>query len=1062
NVMLYRYSGQEDFTIGSPVAGRQQAETEDMIGFFINTVALRSEIDGEISFNEFLQKVKNTTLEAYEHQDVPFEKIVDAVVKQRDMSRSPLFQVSFMLQNTPEVPELKLGDAILKVEEFSNNISKIDITFSLTETPDGIEGNVEYCTDLYTEETILRMTSHFKELLASILKAPDQKIGSLNMITEKEERQLLVEFNDNERKYPKEKTIVDIIEEYGIDIPDYIALDYENEKVTYIELNERANQFAHYLKDKGIKAETLVPICIDRSIEMIIAIFGILKAGAAYVPIDPEYPEDRMQFMLEDIDASLLVTSRKTFENGLILPHIKDLEIIEIDSEKDEISKHSNMKLQTEITPDNLAYVIYTSGSTGKPKGVMIEHKGVVNLSLSQEELLWLKPGMKTLQFASSGFDASCYDIFNTLLSKGSLVLCNKEDILSADKFQNLINEHGVELVTLPSSFQQTIKDSIEEMPSIKTIVSAGEALNIETAVTFRSNGIRIVNAYGPTETTVCASLTDDPIKEHNVVTIGKPNPNQQIYIVDKFMNVCPVGVPGEICVAGIQVARGYLNRPELSSEKFIQNPFNKGNSPKLYKTGDLGKWHSDGSIEYLGRIDDQIKLRGYRIELGEIENVLQQSEYVRQAVVMVKADEIGNRRLVGYIVPEGDFAIGKDEILNYIKKKLPEYMIPALWVEMESLPVTPSGKINRKALPEPEAGSVSAEYAAPRNETEKALSAIWKELLHAEQVGIHDNFFDLGGDSIITIQVQSRARRLGYELKPNDIFIHQTISSLSAALAERTETAVTGEQGILSGKCGLLPIQQWYFEGVTSDVSHFNQSVLLSIDKSVTQEVLDKAVNKLTVQHDALRFIYHINEENDNRWDQEYGFNTGKLFNIDLQNISKEDLGKEINDHSDKIQRSLDIEKGEIAKFVLFKTPESDDKNRILIVIHHLAVDGVSWRIILDDLEMLISGYVNNEEVDLGVKSSSYRQWYNALKEFSGSERLLSQSSYWENIVSDIEQISTDKDHSGEVKEKDMVMVSQKLDNIQTELLLHEVPRVYHTDINDILLCALAQTISE
>ena len=1062
NVMLYRYSGQEDFTVGSPVAGRQQAETEEMIGFFINTVALRSEIESDLPFRDFLQKVKSTTLEAYEHQDVPFEKIVDAVVKQRDMSRSPLFQVSFMLQNTPEVPELKLGDAILKVEEFSNNISKIDITFSLTETPDGIEGNVEYCTDLYTEETILRMTSHFKELLASILKAPDQKIGSLNMITEKEERQLLVEFNDNERKYPKEKTIVDIIEEYGIDIPDYIALEYENEKVTYIELNERANQFAHYLKDKGIKAETLVPICIDRSIEMIIAIFGILKAGAAYVPIDPEYPEDRMQFMLEDIDASLLVTSRKTFENGLILPHIKDLEIIEIDSEKDEISKHSNMKLQTEITPDNLAYVIYTSGSTGKPKGVMIEHKGVVNLSLSQEELLWLKPGMKTLQFASSGFDASCYDIFNTLLSKGSLVLCNKEDILSADKFQNLINEHGVELVTLPSSFQQTIRDSIGEMPSVKTIVSAGEALNIETAEKFRSNGIRIVNAYGPTETTVCASLTDDPIKEHNVVTIGKPNPNQQIYIVDKFMNVCPVGVPGEICVAGIQVARGYLNRPELSSEKFIQNPFNKGNSPKLYKTGDLGKWHSDGSIEYLGRIDDQIKLRGYRIELGEIENVLQQSEYVRQAVVMVKTDEIGNRRLVGYIVPEGDFAIGKDEILNYIKKKLPEYMIPALWVEMESLPVTPSGKINRKALPEPEAGSVSAEYAAPRNETEKALSAIWKELLHAEQVGIHDNFFDLGGDSIITIQVQSRARRLGYELKPNDIFIHQTISSLSAALAERTETAVTGEQGILSGKCGLLPIQQWYFEGVTSDVSHFNQSVLLSIDKSVTQEVLDKAVNKLTVQHDALRFIYHINEENDNRWDQEYGFNTGKLFNIDLQNISKEDLGKEINDHSDKIQRSLDIEKGEIAKFVLFKTPEGDDKNRILIVIHHLAVDGVSWRIILDDLEMLISGYVNNEEVDLGVKSSSYRQWYNALKEFSGSERLLSQSSYWENIVSDIEQISTDKDHSGEVKEKDMVMVSQKLDNIQTELLLHEVPRVYHTDINDILLCALAQTISE
>ena len=1060
NVLLYRYSGQEDFTVGSPVAGRQQAETEDMIGFFINTVAMRSEINGELPFRDFLHKVRSTTLEAYEHQDVPFEKIVDAVVKQRDMSRSPLFQVSFMLQNTPEVPELKLGDAILNVEEFSNNISKIDITFSLTETPEGIEGNVEYCTDLYTEETILRMTSHFKEILVSVLKSPDQKIGTLNMITEKESRQLLIEFNDNERNYPKEKTIADIIEEYGKQIPESTALEYENEKVSYIELNERSNQFAHYLKEKGVKTETFVPICIDRSIEMIIAIFGILKAGAAYVPIDPEYPEERMLFMLEDINANLLITSRKTFDNGLRLPELNSVEIIEIDSEKSEISKHSKENLQKDITPENLAYVIYTSGSTGKPKGVMIEHKGVVNLSLSQEELLWLKPGMKTLQFASSGFDASCYDIFNTLLSRGCLVLCNKEDILSADKFQYLINEYGIELATLPSSFQQTIRDMTAEMPSIKTIVSAGEALNIETAETFTSRGIRVVNAYGPTETTVCATLTDDPVREHNVVTIGKPNPNQQIYIVDKYMNICPVGVPGEICVAGIQVARGYLNRPELSSEKFVLNPFDKGNSPKLYRTGDLGKWLPDGNIEYMGRLDDQIKLRGYRIEPGEIENVLQKSEYVRQAVVMVKADEIGNKRLVGYIVPEGEY--NKGEILNYLKKKLPDYMIPALWVEMESLPVTPSGKIDRKALPEPEAGSVSAEYEAPRNETEKALSAIWKELLHADQVGIHDNFFDLGGDSIITIQVQSRARRLGYELKPNDIFIHQTISSLSAALSERTGTAITGEQGILSGKCGLLPIQQWYFEGVTSDLSHFNQSVLLSIDKSVTPEVLDKAVNKLTVQHDALRFIYHYNEDTENKWDQEYGFNTGKLIEIDLQSCKEEDLGKEINDQSDKIQRSLDIEKGEIAKFALFKTPESDIRNRILIVIHHLAVDGVSWRIILDDLELLITGLMKNEEAELGVKSSSYRQWYNALKEFSSSERLLSQSIYWENAVSDIEQIPTDKEYSGEVREKDMETFTLHLDKDQTELLLHEVPRVYHTDINDILLCALAQTLTE
>jgi non-ribosomal peptide synthase protein (TIGR01720 family) len=425
---------------------------------------------------------------------------------------------------------------------------------------------------------------------------------------------------------------------------------------------------------------------------------------------------------------------------------------------------------------------------------------------------------------------------------------------------------------------------------------------------------------------------------------------------------------------------------------------------------------------------------------------------------VLVKEDETGNKKLVGYVVGEDDF--NKEEIISYLKSKLPEYMVPALWVEMDSFPLTSNGKIDRKALPDPDASEMlSNEYEAPGNETEKILADIWKELLHVERVGIHDNFFELGGDSIITIQVLSRARRLGYELKPNEIFIHQTIANLSKVMKERSESAVTGEQGLLSGRSGMLPIQQWYFENAGEDISYYNQSVLLSIDKSISEETLTKSFEKIMSQHDALRFRYF---KEDDQWIQEYGDAKGELNTVDLMSVEKDSLGKLIKETADKFQQSLDIEKGELVKFVLIKTPESESHNRILMVIHHLAIDGVSWRIILDDLEILFTGLQNGTVPELGIKSSSYRQWFEALEEYSNSNRLLTQTGYWENAENAYEQLTTDKTYAGDVKAKDIETISMKLDAEKTELLLHEVPRVYHTEINDMLLCALALTICE
>ncbi|MEO7533118.1 MAG: amino acid adenylation domain-containing protein, partial [Ferruginibacter sp.] len=515
-----------------------------------------------------------------------------------------------------------------------------------------------------------------------------------------------------------------------------------------------------------------------------------------------------------------------------------------------------------------------------------------------------------------------------------------------------------------------------------------------------------------------------------------------------------PLGATGEIYIGGVQVARGYVNRPDLTAERFIKDPFSTVPGARMYKTGDLGRWLPDGNIEYLGRMDEQVKIRGFRIELGEIESVLLQSGLADKVVVLARQDKQGNKRLVGYVVAEGAFdAAG---IITYLQAKLPDYMVPAIWVELEALPLTSNGKIDRKALPEPDVtGQLAGQYVAPRNEAEKGLADIWEKLLGIEHVGINDNFFELGGDSILTIQVVSRARRLGYELQPRDIFIHQTIGKLSHAIAERAGSLVTGEQEVLTGLSGLLPIQQLYLETEHTDVNHFNQGVLLGINKTVTESQLAKAVEQLLSYHDALRFKYAHGE---NGWQQEYGSHEGGLITEDLSTAPKETLRGLIGEHSNKYQRSLDIKKGELIRVVWMQTPDTEKDNRLLIVIHHLAIDGVSWRILVEDLELLLAG---GADTDLGPKSSSYRQWYAALGAYGKTRRAQAQNSYWQQPVKHYTPLPSDKEYTGAIRVKDMAQYSLRLGSTQTQSLLQEVPKVYHTQINDILLAALARTLS-
>ncbi len=647
-ILLHRYSGQEDICVGTPTANRGSIELEPLIGFFVNTLALRSEVSAELSFEGFLQQVKATTLEAYEHQDVPFEKVVDAVVKERNLNRNPLFQVMFVLQNNPKASEIRLGDVKLSPQGFNHSTSAFDMQFFITETADGIHGTAEYNTDLYRHETVLRLIGHYKELLAAVVKEPGEKIGLLPMLGKSEKQQLLVEFNNTSVSYPKEKTVVDLFEEQVLNTPESVAIVFEQEQLTYRQLNERSNRLARYLISKGVKEEMLVPVCIERSLQMMVGILGILKAGGAYVPIDPEYPMERISYMLQDIGASLIVSSRAC---RVKLTGAKNAAIIELDSDWEVIEKQAGENVGAAIKGDHLIYVIYTSGSTGKPKGVMIEHRSVINLLQSIAEEVGFNGSSTMLSVTTYSFDICYLELYMPLINGGKLIIIPREVAMDGHGLADSIARyHPSHMQGTPATWQILLDGGWKNKEGIKILIG-GEAVSeaLKESLTKNSN---VWNVYGPTETTIWSTIKK--LEAGQKIVIGKPIANTSIYILNSRQNLVPVGVAGEICIAGDGLARGYLNRTELTKEKFVDDPFSEEADAKMYKTGDLGKWLPDGDIEFLGRIDDQVKIRGYRIELGEIENELQHSGLINQSVVLAKQGSEGIKSLISFYVPDG------------------------------------------------------------------------------------------------------------------------------------------------------------------------------------------------------------------------------------------------------------------------------------------------------------------------------------------------------------------------------------------------------------------------
>ena len=750
--LLYRYTGQDDIIVGCPIAGREHPDVQDQIGFYVNTLVLRDQIGKEDTFTAVLNKVRQTATEAYEHKPYPFDRLVNELSLERDVSRSPLFDVSVNLTNIdPE--EFRLGEVRVSAYDSGFSAAKVDLSYDFSEARDTLQFSIIYSSDLFREEKIRNMAGHFTELVRCVIADSEQPISRLNMLTGAERKRLIDEVNDTAADYPREKTLVELFEEQVQKTPALEALAFEGKRISYAELNRRSNQLAHYLACRGIRPEVMVGLYMERSIEMLVALWGILKAGGAYVPLDPSYPLERLANLLEDTQVPMIVTQEHLEEK---LPaHWSYLLCLE--TEWAEIARESEENPVNRATSGNPAYVIYTSGSTGKPKGVLVPHQGMANLSEAQKRLFDVRPGGRVLQFASLNFDASIFEITMALSAGATLCLGNRNDLLPGPPLMRFLNDQRITIATLPPTALAALPQA--ELPALQTLIVAGEACPAELVDRWAS-GRRFFNLYGPTESTIWATqvlyqgINQPP-------SIGKPIANTQIYLLDADLQLVPSGVPGEIFIGGVGLARGYLNRPDLTAERFVPDSMSKVPGGRLYRTGDIAQFLPDGGLEFLGRSDAQVKVRGFRIELGEIEAVLSQHPGLGEVAVLAREDHPGEKRLVAYVVPARDQSPGVEELRAYLLEKLPDYMIPAAFVTLEALPLTPNAKLDRKALPAPDSArpQLEKEFIAPRTDIEKVLAGIYAELLGVEQVGVADNFFELGGHSLLATQVISRVR---------------------------------------------------------------------------------------------------------------------------------------------------------------------------------------------------------------------------------------------------------------------------------------------------------------
>jgi amino acid adenylation domain-containing protein len=803
-MLLYRHTGQEDILVGSPTSGRSRPELAGVVGYFINSIVLRADFSGNPTFAEFLGRVRQTVLGAFEHQDFPFPLLTERLHPVRDSSRPPIFQTTFVIQKS-QMPDqrgltsfvqgetgarMEIGGLVVELMPVFKGTSQFDLRMAVAEAGDELSVLINYNTDLYDAVTITRLLTHFEVLLRSVVADPHQRVSDLPVMTEQELHQILHEWNDTSAPYPQDKSVNELFETQAETRPAAIAAVFEDQRITYGELNARANRLAHHLRSLGVGPESLVGLSVERSLEMLVAMFGILKAGGAYVSLDPAYPKERLDFMLRDAGIRVLVTQQSLLDK---LPE-HDASVVSLDSDAEAISRHSGQNLPPLADPGNAAYVIYTSGSTGGPKGVVMQHRSTVALIYWAREVFTDDDLTSVFASASINFDCSIFEIFVPLSWGGKIVLGR-----NALELPSLPAARDITLLnTVPSSMTELLK--VGGVPaSVRTVNLSADMLPraLVDEVYRQTNAERVYNGYGPTEDTTFTTFGLVERDGDRSPSIGRPITNEQVYLLDRRMNPVPIGLPGELYIGGAGLSRGYLNRPGLITEKFVSNPFSPEPGSRLYKTGDLARWLPDGRIEFVARVDHQVKVRGFRVELKEVEAALEQHPSTRQAVVLAREDAPGVKRLVAYVVAEPPSVPTTSELRSFVRERLPEYMVPSAYVVLDAFPMTPSGKIDRRALPPPEQTrpDLAEDFVAPRNPTEQLLAEIWLQVLGIERVGVYDNFFDLGGDSIMSVHVVSRANQAGLPITTKQLFQHQTISGLAAAVDDRPE-GLSGRDG--------------------------------------------------------------------------------------------------------------------------------------------------------------------------------------------------------------------------------------------------------------------------
>jgi amino acid adenylation domain-containing protein len=1010
-ILLQRYSNQQDICVGTSVASREQQELEGLIGFFVNTLCLRTDVKPTDSFNQLLQQVKTNTLQAYENMDLPFERIVEVVAKDRDPGRNPLFQVMLVLGNTPEVSELRLKDLVLSKEKYDPRISKFDLTFFITETNAGMLGLAQFRTDLFSSETILRMIGHYKELLASIVKAPHQPIATLSMLTVSEEHQLLTSFNNSNVAYPKDKTIVELFESQVERTPDQIAVIFEDISLTYNQLNERSNQLAHYLRSRGVKEDTLVPLCVERSQYMLVGMLGILKAGAAYVPLEPDFPEDRKKFLFSDTAAKIVVS---TTESNTDLPSAGNVTVIEIDDQFSPLRAQPVHNPKTDLRPHHLAYVIYTSGSTGKPKGVMIEHRNLLDYVFGLKQNIQIDECRSYALVSSITTDLGNTVIFPSLVFGGALHVFSKESVSNIEYLHGYFRQHEIDCLKIVPSHWKALSMQKELLLPKQLLIFGGEALQSELIDKIWSSGsaCKVVNHYGPTETTIGKLLhqVDRNRKYNKTIPIGKPFSNCGVYILSKDLELCPVGVAGQLYISGHGIGRGYLNNIELTDQKFINNKFNRRDTRPIYATGDLVRCLNDGNIEFIGRVDDQVKIRGYRVELGEIETTILKSGLVIHAVALAKDDKNGTRTLVAYTVGTEDY--DRESVVSYLSERLPEYMVPSLWVELNSFPMLPNGKVDKKSLPDPELSQQAGkEYVAPRNEVELKLSALWQDVLEVDQVGVHDDFFGLGGHSLLAVRLISAIRKeFVVEMPISDIFDFPTVALLAEQIGKPSDATVLPAIEVVQPRPKQIPLsfsqeRLWFIDRLEGSIQ-YHVNTVLELTGKLDKGALENSLKTIVNRHEILRTV--ILEHNGDPYQFVKEENEWKLSVIE-GSVYKNDNVQLQEDIKKYIRKPFDLAEDHMMRALLITI--DDEKHVLIVTIHHIASDGWSKSVLVKEVVALYDSYINSHEPQLPLLEVQYADYAIWQRQYIDGEVLGKKVEYWKTKLQDTAplQIPTD-----------------------------------------------------